>query len=303
VDQSYLLRILEALASQDGAGLLAIADEMQARSLSFDTALQDLAGLLLKLALAHAVPEALDAELPDRERVLALARSHDPESVQLYYQIALQGREDLALAPDEYAGFVMTLLRMLAFRPEGGANVALDAPARANAPARATAPARAAAPAPAAAPARATASAPSDAGSGPGPVPPMVFDGDWPGLVGRLPVAGAVRELARNTAISRYADGLIELVVPKSMGHLAERGYQDKLKAALERHFGRPLMLKVVPGDAAAATAAALEAEERQAKHAEATQAVQGDKFVKDLVDMFDAKVIGSSVRASGDKS
>ncbi|HET9734102.1 MAG TPA: DNA polymerase III subunit gamma/tau [Burkholderiales bacterium] len=297
VDQSYLLRALEALASQDGAGLLAIADEMQARSLSFDSALQDLAGLLLKLALAHAVPEALDAELPDRERVLALARSHDPESVQLYYQIALQGREDLVLAPDEYAGFVMTLLRMLAFRPEGGANAATDAPARASAPARATTPARTAAPAQSAAP------APSGAGNGPGPVATMAFDGDWPGLVGRLPVAGAVRELARNTAISRYADGLIELVVPKSMGHLAERGYQEKLKAALERHFGRPLTLKVAPGDAAGATAAAVEAGERQAKHAEATQAVQGDQFVRDLVDMFDAKVIGSSIRASGDKS
>jgi DNA polymerase-3 subunit gamma/tau len=291
VDQSYLLRALEALASRDGAALLAIADEMQARSLSFDAALQDLAGLLLKLALAHAVPEALDAELPDRERLLALARSHDPESVQLYYQIALQGREDLTLAPDEYAGFVMTLLRMLAFRPEGGASVAMDAPARAGTPARASTPARAAA------------SALGDAGDGPGPAPTMAFDGDWPGLVGRLPIAGAVRELARNTAISKYADGLIELVVPKSMGHLAERGYQDKLKAALERYFGRPLTLKVAPGDAAVATAAALEAEERQAKHAEATQAVQGDKFVKDLVDMFDAKVIGSSVRASGDKS
>ncbi len=112
-----------------------------------------------------------------------------------------------------------------------------------------------------------------------------------------------MRELARNTAISKFADGLIELVVPKSMGHLAERGYQDKLKAALERHFGRPLTLKVAPGEAAGATAAALEAEERQAKHAEATQAVQGDKFVQDLVDMFDAKVIGTSVRASGGKS
>ena len=297
VDQSYLMRVLEALAAQDGAGLLAIADEMQSRSLSFDAALQDLAGLLLKLALAHAVPEALDAELPDRERVLALARSHDPESVQLYYQIALQGREDLVLAPDEYAGFVMTLLRMLAFRPEGAATAAVDAPARASAPARATAPTRTVAPP------RATAPAPSDAGNGPGPVPPMVFDGDWPGLVGRLPIAGAVRELARNTAVSKFADGLIELVVPRSMGHLAERGYQEKLKAALERHYGRPLTLKVAPGDAAGATAAALEAGERQAKHAEATQAVQGDQFVKDLVDMFDAKVIGSSIRASGDKN
>ncbi len=303
VDQSYLLRALEALASQDGAGLLAIADEMQARSLSFDTALQDLAGLLLKLALVHAVPDALDADLPDRDRLLALARRHDAETVQLYYQIALQGREDLVLAPDEYAGFVMTLLRMLAFRPEVGPVLAADTPTRA--PARGAAPTRAVAPAPALAPATTTRPAkPSSngTGNGPGSMSPIAFDGDWPGLVGRLPIAGAVRELARNTAIARFADGLIELVVPKSMGHLAERGYQEKLKAALEQHFGRPLTLKVAPGEAAGSTAAALEAGAREAKRAEAAQAVQGDKFVQDLVDMFDAKVIGSSIRANGDK-
>jgi DNA polymerase-3 subunit gamma/tau len=284
VDQTYLLRLLEALASQDGAGLLAIADEMQARSLSFDAALQDLAGLLLKLALAHAVPEALDAELPERDRLLALARVHDAESVQLYYQIALQGREDLVLAPDEYAGFVMTLLRMLAFRPDSAAAAATDAPTKAGAPSFMNA---------------AVATGPA---SPQGPVASQPFDGDWPSLVGRLPVAGAVRELARHSVVSKYTDGLIELVVPKSMSHLAERGYQEKLKAVLERHFGRPLTLKIAPGEIGGASAAALEAGEREAKRAEATRAVQGDKFVQDLVDMFDAKVIGSSIRANGDK-
>jgi DNA polymerase-3 subunit gamma/tau len=117
-----------------------------------------------------------------------------------------------------------------------------------------------------------------------------------------LPVAGAVRELARHSVVSKYTDGLIELVVPKSMSHLAERGYQEKLKAVLERHFGRPLTLKIAPGEIGGASAAALEAGEREAKRAEATRAVQGDKFVQDLVDMFDAKVIGSSIRANGDK-
>jgi DNA polymerase-3 subunit gamma/tau len=276
---------------------------MQARSLSFDTALQDLAAVLLKLALAHAVPDALDADLPDRERLLALARSLDAESVQLCYQIALQGREDLALAPDEYAGFVMTLLRMLAFRPEGSGASAGTAPAGTSQ--RAASGGRGA---PAAAPGPTTTNAPaprqaSASGGNGGGAPAGAFDGDWPGLVGRLQIAGAARELARNAALARHADGLIELVVPKSMGHLAERSYQEKLKAALEQHFGRPLVLKVAPGDVAGATAAALEAGAREAKRAEATRTVQGDRFVQDLVDIFDAKVIGSSIRADGDKT
>jgi DNA polymerase-3 subunit gamma/tau len=277
VDTSYLLRLLEAVAAQDGAQLMTIADEMQSRSLSFDAALQDLAGLLLKLAIAHAVPNALDAGLPERDRLIGLAGRFDPESVQLCYQIALQGREDLALAPDENAGFVMTLLRMLAFRPEAAGSAVTGTGGAAAVPRQNPA-----------------------AGSA---TRALAFGGDWPDLVRRLQVTGAARELARNSALSRHADGVIELVVPKAMGHLAERSYQDKLKAALEQHFGRQIVLRVAPGEAAAATAATLEAGDREARRADAARAVQGDRFVMDLVDMFDAKVVGSSVRANGDKS
>ena len=301
VDQSYLLRLLEALASQDGAAMLAIADEMQARSLSFDTALQELAAVLLKLALAHAVPDALDPDLPDREQLLALARRLDPESVQLCYQIALQGREDLALAPDEYAGFVMTLLRMLAFRPETQGAPPGNALAGTTSRA-ATAPAAAMAPRTPATAAQAAGQGRDNGGIAAGAAPAGAFDGDWPGLVGRLQIAGAARELARNAALARHGEGLIELVVPRSMSHLAERSYQEKLKAALEQHFARPLVLKVAPGEVPGATAASLEAGAREAKRAEATRTVQGDRFVQDLVDIFDAKVIGSSIRADGEK-
>ena len=277
VDTSYLLRLLEAVAARDGAQLMTIADEMQSRSLSFDAALQDLAGLLLKLAMAHAVPEALDAGLPERDRLHGLAGRFDPENVQLCYQIALQGRADLPLAPDEHAGFVMTLLRMLAFRPEGAESAVAQAGNSAAPPPRHAA--------------------------GNNATRAQPFGGDWPDLVRRLQVTGAARELARNSAVARHADGVIELVVPKSMSHLAERNYQEKLKAALEQHFGRQIVLKVTPGEAAAATAAAIEAEDREARRADAARAVQGDRFVKDLVDMFDAKVVGSSVRANGDKN
>src|SRR5439155_973946 len=83
-----------------------------ARSLSFDAALADLAGLLLRIAMAQTVPDALGEDLPERAAIVELAGRIDAESVQLYYEIALQGREDLPLAPDEHAGFVMTLLRM-----------------------------------------------------------------------------------------------------------------------------------------------------------------------------------------------
>jgi DNA polymerase-3 subunit gamma/tau len=140
LDQSYLIRVLDALAAKDGSALLAIADEMATRSLSYNAALQDLGSLLHRIALAQTVPAAVPDDVPEREDILRLATSFDAEEVQLFYQIAVHGRNELSLAPDEYAGFSMTLLRMLAFRPGvGGAEAkpAVQAAVAASPPATA----------------------------------------------------------------------------------------------------------------------------------------------------------------------
>ncbi|MFC7286853.1 DNA polymerase III subunit gamma/tau [Herminiimonas glaciei] len=146
LDQSFLIRLLDALAQKDGAGLLAVADEMATRSLSYNAALQDLGTLLHRVALAQTVPAAVPEDLPEYADVMRLAGLFDAEEIQLFYQIAVHGRNELGLAPDEYAGFSMTLLRMLAFRPGFG-------PAEAKPVAAAAPVARPAAAAPAAAPA------------------------------------------------------------------------------------------------------------------------------------------------------
>lgn len=117
LDQSYLIRLLQALHEENGAALLAVADEMAARSLSYKAALQDLATMLHQIAVAQMVPHALAEDVPERGALLSLAEQFNKEEVQLYYQIAVHGRNEIGLAPDEYAGFSMTLLRMLAFRP------------------------------------------------------------------------------------------------------------------------------------------------------------------------------------------
>src|SRR5450830_1516547 len=169
LDQTYLVRLLDALLAQDGADLMAVADEMASRSLSYNNALQDLGTLLHRIALAQSVPAAVPQDLPELADILRLAGAFDPQEVQLYYQIAVHGRNEIGLAPDEYAGFTMTLLRMLAFRPgNGGADAAGPATPAARptaSPARAAAAAAAAPVRPAAAAAAAVAAA-TRAGSG-----------------------------------------------------------------------------------------------------------------------------------------
>ncbi len=264
VDETYLLRLLEALAAGDGPALALIAAEMQARSLSFDGALQDLASLLLRLTLAQTVPAALEDDMPERERVMALSRVLDPELVQLCYQIALQGRDDLPLAPDEHAGFLMTLLRMLVFRPEGaGTAVAEKKIEVKKSESQKT----------------------------------MAFDGNWPALVQQLALSGGPKELARNSELRSQAGGVFDLVVQKAMAHLAGDSYREKLQAALAAHLGSAVKLRVTPGDLRGATASALDAADRGARQAEAARAVKGDSFVQDLVNLFDGRVVDSTIR------
>jgi DNA polymerase III subunit gamma/tau len=87
------------------------------------------------------------------------------------------------------------------------------------------------------------------------------------------------------------------LVVPKAKAYLAERSYIEKLKAALEQQLGASVSLKVSAGEAAGGSVASLEAGERDARRAAAAQAVASDGFVQDLVNLFDGKVVDSTIR------
>jgi DNA polymerase III subunit gamma/tau len=138
VDRGHAVRMIEALAASDGAGLVATADALRALGLSASGALEELAALLQQMAVSQAVPDALDASDPDTPQAEHLARLLAPDETQLAYSIALHGRAELGLAPDEYSGLVMVLLRMLAFRPMG-AGEPLAPPARAAAAPRASA--------------------------------------------------------------------------------------------------------------------------------------------------------------------
>jgi DNA polymerase-3 subunit gamma/tau len=281
VDQTYLFQVLEAVAAGDAAAAMAVADDLEARSTSFEGALADLATLLHRVALAQMAPAALADDLPERERIAVLGDAIDAESVQLYYQIAIQARQDLALAPDEYAGFTMAILRMLAFAPEGTAR-----PARAAvAPTRAAAPVKSAA---AAGPAAA-----GGAGAPPASVTTTVaagtFDGDWPALVRRLPLAGLAKQLGERCELVSHAGNRFDLVLPPDCQPLA--AHADKLKATLSQYLGRAVTLQVSVGEVKGNTVSAIAEGERRARHAAAAADIDADPFVQALVSGFDGRI------------
>ncbi len=129
VDSGYLFDLLRALARADAQALLGLAETMDQRSLSLPQALEDLAALLQRLAVLQVLPQSLDENDPDAAALRELAAALPPESLQLAYSMVLQGRGELALAPDPLCGFSMVMLRLLSFVPLATASAArgLDA--------------------------------------------------------------------------------------------------------------------------------------------------------------------------------
>lgn len=117
MDRGRLFRLAEVMAKADAAEILAETASMAEHSPDYDEILQGLLHIWHRASLAQVVPDAIDNAEGDREAILQLSMAMPAEDLQLCYQIALQGRQDLAIAPDPRQGFEMILLRMLAFRP------------------------------------------------------------------------------------------------------------------------------------------------------------------------------------------
>jgi len=315
VRRDYLFDLLDALAAGDGDALLDQARQLSERGIAFDAALQDMGSLLAQLAMLLHAPDALDAG-HDHARMQAAAAQLDAETVQLYYQIALNGRRDLPYAPDEYAGFCMTLLRMLAFAPDGaesrrGAPVAAAskpaAPPVREAPVasrQAEAAASAVRHVEAAPPARQA--APAAVEPGPASVvvaqePAPASEWDWLAVVAALRLGGMAKMLADHCELASRQANRITLRVGEAHRHLLDAGYKDKLVAALREKHGAALEVVFEIGAAAEQTPQQVRTRVREARQAEAVAAIESDPFVRELVDRFGGRIDASTIQPTGE--
>ncbi|MCM3563204.1 DNA polymerase III subunit gamma/tau [Hydrogenophaga intermedia] len=165
VDRGHAFRLIDALAQGDGASVVQTVEALRLNGLNAASTLEEMTGVLQRMAVHQSAPEALGASSdPDEAQIAQLAHALPADETQLLYSLCLHGRTELGLAPDEYAGLTMVLLRLLAFKPAGTAEKKTPLkPAEAR-PSVATAPA-AAAPIPEAIPAP---------GPAPGPAPTPV---------------------------------------------------------------------------------------------------------------------------------
>ncbi len=120
VDRSHVLRLIDALAHADGAALMETIDTLRINGLNAASTLEEMTGLLQRMAVLQAVPgRPAESDDPDEPEIARLAQILPADETQLLYSLCLHGRAELGLAPDEYAALSMVLLRLLAFKPAG----------------------------------------------------------------------------------------------------------------------------------------------------------------------------------------
>ena len=296
IDRAHVGRLVDALSRGDGAALLAEVRDLDRDAPDYDRALVELATLLQRIAIAQIVP---DAAQPDEEfdsaLLTKLAKAMSPEDAQLYYQIALGGRRDLNMAPEPRVGFEMTLLRMLAFRPEGamqpvkpGRAAATAAAVTGGAATRATATATAA-----------TADLPQAGASAPPAAARLTsIDADnWPAVVDAAALSGMVRQLALNCVPGSFENNLLTLKLDQAASDRRTRPIEEKLVQGLSKYLGRELRIVFETADSALNSPARQRVQAEQDRIARAASAFEADPAVKGLRERFGADVDTASVK------
>ncbi|MGX5671786.1 DNA polymerase III subunit gamma/tau [Thermomonas fusca] len=335
VDRSRVQALLAALADGDGARLMDEVAQLAEFSPDWTSILDAFAQALHRIQVKQLVP-AVDVG-SDAIDVEGLAAQLRPELVQLWYQMALNGRRDLGHAPSPRSGFEMTLLRMLAFRPDAAAQLApaRAQPVQAAAPdasrqARSDAAARARAaladslpmgarqapavesppqsapmpPPPVPVPAPAAPVAPAVA---PAPVVPpapastsalLVTDSEhWLELVAGCGLRGPAKLLAENAGFVGHADGVLRLSLAPEQEHLKSPSLVLQLCEAIGRQLGGEVQVRFEIGQPRGETANARNARERDARQAGAESGFVADPGIQRLVQQFGAQIVPDSVR------
>jgi DNA polymerase-3 subunit gamma/tau len=281
IDRQHVNRLLDLLAGADGAGLMAAIAEIDEQFPDYGQLLDDLARTLQQIAVYQVVGAIDSGDELDETSLAALAGQLDAEDVQLFYQIAINGKRDLYLSPDPRSGTEMTLLRMLAFQPAGQVATATKRkPAMQKAASAVPAQKIEAERAPAA----------------------EWQEPDWSELVPKLGLSGLNRQLASNCAYQRREGNVVHFSLDRRAESYLTRSRQDAVAAALAHYFGEPLKVDIQIGEIGSETPVQA-AERQEIEEMDAARAgLEADPNVKALKDMFGAELVQDSVEPLSDK-
>ena len=117
MDKNQILKMLHSLIEGHKEAVFEQVEALAQTAPNYANVLDELMSLLHQIAMTQVVPEACKLETISARAIYKLAGAISKEQVQLLYQMALQGKQDLPHSMDSRSGFEMVLLRMLAFTP------------------------------------------------------------------------------------------------------------------------------------------------------------------------------------------
>ncbi|NGY06112.1 DNA polymerase III subunit gamma/tau [Solimonas terrae] len=306
--REVLFELLRALAAGDAGALIASLQKLEAQAPDYAALINDLATHLQRIAVLQMLPAARSDE--DEDALVALLAAFQPEDVQLYYQIAVQGRRDLPWAPDPRLGFEMTVLRMAAFRPDdatpGAAPSGTPPIARAGSRGASAAAVPSASEAAAPPPAAAVPSRPSQV-TAPAPTPAPAREtkprsggldaAAWSDLVEAMVLEGFARQLARNSAWQAREGERVTLMLDAKARHLLNEERRSAIEQALSAQLGERLRLVIEVGIDEALTSPAQLAQQRETqRQQEAESAIFADPVVRGFREQFAATIRPGSI-------
>ena len=281
VDRSRVVDLLDAVAARDAAGALDVVAAVASDAADYEDVLGEVVNTLHRIAVRQAIPGAAEPDPDLAEACGRLAERFSPEDVQLHYEIGLRGRRDIALAPDPRLGLEMTVLRMIAFAPEGS-DAAPVSDSRAGHAGAAIAPAHRASTG-AGAPAPATAGGRVD--------PASLTPQGWRDLVDELNLSGLAGELASNSILVKSDPRRLTIELDPTHAALNTPGAREALRSALAARAGASVGLDIVLSSPSHETPAAGRARDEESRRRAAIRAIEDDPRVRTLCETFDTRV------------
>jgi len=314
IKQQQLFNILTALIDQDGKALLQQSQDLADQGRNFNLVLNELLGLLQRLATLQAVPELELTDEDDNQQLIDLSSQISPETIQLLYQIVLHGKRDLPFAADPKSGFDMTLLRMLSFQPKKITPSAMNDDVVTPKPvseqrAAITAPVEPVVqpqaiqeepeketyqiqqPAPEAVPQEINAD----------PVQNTALSANnWTSTIASLKLTALSRQLANNSAFIKFDNSKVYLSIAQGVAHLATDKAKERLEAALQQYLNSMVSIVIEQNDEqhqSSQTLATQQAEHKTNRQQQATESIHNDSTVNAIKQTFDGQVIESTIK------
>jgi len=307
IEQHYVYDLLDALASANGQVLIQRVQELAQQAPDFSAVLAEVITCLHYLALLKQVPDAYDFNMGDRDRLFKLLESLTDEDIQLYYQIALIGRRDLPLAPDQRNGLEMVLLRMLAFRPDDGSTTKV-VPSANNTASTNTTPSSVnnnneTENKPVAA---MRVEEPVVSQAEPALTQKTVADKinftelsstNWHEVVSALDAAGILKQLVEHSAFVNAENSYLYLALAPSHAAMLTPEREQQLQDKLSAYFDMTLKVNIEKTQIETETPAARSGREQQERQTAAENSIINDDNVKNIMDTFNAHVDIESVQ------